>query len=40
MKILGLIVEYNPFHNGHILHIEKSINLIKPDYIIARVFDS
>lgn len=35
MKILGLIVEYNPFHNGHILHIEKSINLIKPDYIIA-----
>lgn len=35
MKILGLVVEYNPFHNGHILHIQKSIDLIKPDYVIA-----
>lgn len=35
MKILGLVVEYNPFHNGHIQHIKKSIDLIKPDYVIA-----
>jgi len=35
MKILGLIVEYNPFHNGHIFHIQKSKELIKPDYTIA-----
>lgn len=35
MKILGLVVEYNPFHNGHIQHIQKSIKLIKPDYVIA-----
>lgn len=35
MKILGIVVEYNPFHNGHIQHIKKSIDFIKPDYVIA-----
>ncbi|MBP8641169.1 MAG: nucleotidyltransferase family protein, partial [Oscillospiraceae bacterium] len=24
MKILGIVAEYNPFHNGHKLHIEES----------------
>lgn len=24
MKIVGLITEYNPFHNGHLYHMEKS----------------
>lgn len=24
MKIVGLIAEYNPFHNGHLYHIEKA----------------
>lgn len=24
MKVLGIVVEYNPFHNGHIYHIEES----------------
>jgi len=35
MLILGLIVEYNPLHNGHIYHIKKSKELIQPDIIIA-----
>jgi predicted nucleotidyltransferase len=35
MKVLGLIVEYNPFHNGHKLHLEKAKKLVKPDYTIA-----
>ena len=35
MKVLGLIVEYNPFHNGHIYHIKKAKELINPDYTIA-----
>lgn len=35
MKILGLIVEYNPFHNGHIYHIKKAKEMIHPDYTIA-----
>lgn len=35
MKITGLIVEYNPFHNGHIKHINESIKITNPDLVIA-----
>lgn len=35
MKILGVIVEYNPFHTGHLYHLEKAKELIQPDLIIA-----
>ncbi|KAF2955517.1 nucleotidyltransferase [Marinitoga sp. 38H-ov] len=35
MKVLGIIVEYNPFHNGHYYHLQKAKELVKPDYIIA-----
>ena len=34
MKITGVIVEYNPLHNGHKLHIEK-IKETNPDLIIG-----
>ena len=34
-KILGIICEYNPFHYGHLYHIEKSKSLIHPDYTVA-----
>ena len=35
MKVCGLIVEYNPFHNGHIKHIKEAKKLTKADLIIA-----
>lgn len=35
MKILGLIVEYNPFHNGHIYHIQQAKKITNSDYVIA-----
>ena len=35
MIINALITEYNPFHNGHIYHIESSKNLTNPDVTIA-----
>ncbi|OFI07689.1 hypothetical protein CLOACE_00370 [Clostridium acetireducens DSM 10703] len=35
MNITGLIVEYNPFHNGHLYHINKSKKVTKADGIIA-----
>lgn len=35
MKVLGIIAEYNPMHNGHIYHIQKSKELVKPDYTIV-----
>jgi len=34
-KILGIISEYNPFHNGHLYHIEKSKEKIDPDYTVC-----
>jgi cytidyltransferase-like protein len=36
MKVVGIIVEYNPFHNGHLYHIEK-IKELFPDSIIVAV---
>ncbi|MFD1849161.1 nucleotidyltransferase [Oceanobacillus bengalensis] len=35
MKACGLIVEYNPFHNGHRYHIEKAKEASKADCMIA-----
>ena len=35
MKILGVIVEYNPFHNGHAYHLEKSISMTNATHTIA-----
>ena len=33
--VLGIIAEYNPFHNGHLYHILKSKELTKDDYVVA-----
>lgn len=35
MKIAGIIVEYNPLHNGHLFHINKTKELTNSDLIIA-----
>lgn len=35
MKIVGLITEYNPFHNGHAYHIEKAKMLTGADRVIV-----
>ena len=35
MKVTGIIVEYNPFHYGHLYHIEKSRELSVCDVLIA-----
>lgn len=35
MKVTGIIVEYNPFHNGHLYHINKAKKLTNPDVLIA-----
>ena len=34
-KILGIISEYNPLHNGHTYHIEQSKKELDPDYTVA-----
>jgi predicted nucleotidyltransferase len=35
MNILGLIVEYNPFHNGHLYHLQKSKEITNSNYTVA-----
>lgn len=35
MKVVGLITEYNPFHNGHAYHIQQAKNLCAADYCIV-----
>ena len=35
--VLGIIAEYNPFHNGHLYHILKSKELTKDDYVIGKI---
>ena len=34
-RILGIISEYNPFHNGHLYQLEKSKKLTNPDYTVC-----
>ncbi len=34
-KVLGIIAEYNPFHNGHLYHLKNSKELTGCDYTIA-----
>ncbi len=35
MKVTGIIVEYNPFHNGHIHHINETKKITNCDILIA-----
>lgn len=37
MKTIGIIAEYNPFHNGHLYHLHKSKQLTGCDYTVAIV---
>ena len=34
-RVLGVIAEYNPFHNGHLYHIAKSKQETGAEYVIA-----
>ena len=35
IKVLGIIAEYNPFHNGHLYHLEASKKLTGANYTVA-----
>lgn len=35
MKTVGLIAEYNPFHNGHLYHITRAKELTKADHAVV-----
>jgi len=35
MKVVGLITEYNPFHNGHLYHIQQAKELTGADHVVV-----
>jgi len=35
MRTVGLIVEYNPFHNGHLYHLQQSRKISGADAVVA-----
>lgn len=35
MRIVGIVAEYNPFHNGHCYHLEKTKEITKADVVVA-----
>lgn len=34
-KVLGIICEYNPFHNGHLYQLKQSIEQVQPDFVVC-----
>ena len=34
-KVLGIVGEYNPFHNGHLYHLEESKKITSSNYTVA-----
>lgn len=35
MKAVGLVVEYNPFHNGHLYHLQQAKEVTGADVVVA-----
>jgi predicted nucleotidyltransferase len=35
MRTVGIVVEYNPFHNGHRYHLEQSVRVTGADAVVA-----
>lgn len=35
MKVAGIVVEYNPFHNGHLYHVQKTKEITGADAVVA-----
>ena len=31
MAVLGIVAEYDPFHNGHLYHLNEAKSIVKPD---------
>ena len=38
MKSVGIICEYNPFHNGHLYHLEK-VKELYPDHVVILILN-
>ena len=36
-KVVGIVAEYNPFHNGHVYHIQKTKEQTGADFVVAAI---
>jgi len=34
-EVLGIVAEYNPFHNGHLYHIQKTKELTGAKFVVC-----
>lgn len=32
LSVLGIVAEYNPFHNGHLYHLRQAVEAVKPEH--------
>lgn len=37
MKAAGIVAEYNPFHQGHVFHLQKTREILQPDVLVVVV---
>ena len=35
MSVLGIVAEYDPFHNGHLHHLRSSVSAVSPSAVLA-----
>ena len=35
MRILGIVAEYDPFHNGHLHHLQAAVSAVSPDATVV-----
>ena len=40
MKIIGIIAEYNPFHNGHLYQMQQARRCAGADYVVVAMSGS
>ena len=37
MSVLGIVAEYDPFHNGHLRHLRSAMDAVSPSAVLAAV---
>ena len=35
MSVLGIVAEYDPFHNGHLYHLTEAVRRVSPDLVFV-----
>ena len=35
MSVLGIVAEYDPFHNGHLFHLRSAMGAVSPSAVLV-----